>query len=107
MTKKSKNAFIVVFAFICLLSIFLSGLVFPEVKADTQVNYKKKIVSVVFDNSGSMLEGNRPELAKYSLQMLVSMLGKEDELIVCPMNYKNNDVVPIIFDLIYSLLLQY
>lgn len=90
MTKKSKNTCIVVFAFICLLTIFLSGITFTKVSASNEVNYKKKIVSVVFDNSGSMgmvPSEEREQNARYSLQMLASMLGQDDELIVCPMNY--------------------
>lgn len=88
MAKKYKNTLAFVFIFILLLSVFLSCFSFLPTRAANEVNYKKKIVSVVFDNSGSMSIGaeQRIQLAKYSLQTLVSSLGTSDELIVCPMN---------------------
>ena len=57
-----------------------------------QTSYtKNKVVSVLFDNSGSMTEVNgqdvyRWEYAKYALQTLMTTLGKNDTLIITPMN---------------------
>jgi hypothetical protein len=67
---------------------------------DSDVRYTKKIVSVLYDNSGSMQNSvvypNRPateaesvsrqHYASYALQMLMSMLSDRDELVVTPMN---------------------
>ena len=56
------------------------------------VNYKKKVVSVLYDNSNSMnADGeNRIEMAKYSLEILANLLDKNnDTLYVCPMNDQN------------------
>ena len=57
---------------------------------------KNKVVSVLFDNSGSMksdtvngvynTEVFRWEYAKYALQTLMTTLGKNDTLIITPMN---------------------
>lgn len=89
MIKRYKNTFAVVFIFTLLLTTFLSCFSLLSVRALDEVNYKKKIVSVVYDDSGSMSifeTEQREQLAKYSLQTLVSSLGINDELIVCPMN---------------------
>ncbi len=92
MIKKYKNTLAIVFIFTLLLTVFLSCFSLLPVRASDEVNYKKKIVSVVYDNSGSMGMANeqKVELAKYSLQTLVSSLGINDELIVCPMNQYNS-----------------
>ncbi|MBQ7321684.1 MAG: hypothetical protein IJW99_06280 [Clostridia bacterium] len=47
---------------------------------------RRKIVSVVYDNSGSMKDHLRQESAKYALEMLISLLDQQDEMIVVPMN---------------------
>ena len=47
---------------------------------------KNKVVSVLFDNSGSMTEGGRWDYARYALQTLMAVLGKNDTLIITPMN---------------------
>ena len=99
MVRKSKNILSVVFTFILLLAIFVSGITLIPARAENEVNYKKKIVSVVYDNSGSMDGDQKPELARYSLQMLVSMLGQEDELIVCPMSEWDSANPSFTFDL--------
>ena len=58
----------------------------------SEVRYTKKVVSVLFDNSGSMDSNDRFEYAKYSIQMLMSLLSERDELIVTPMN-KGDDAL--------------
>lgn len=80
-------------ALVCLLSCLS---VFPAIAQDnnsvggarsSDVRYTKKVVSVLFDNSGSMLDlDKRNHYAKYALQMLMSLLNEEDTLIITPMN---------------------
>lgn len=92
MLAKSKSKLIFLLAFVFLLSLFSIRVLEKPVLAQNNVNYKQKIVSVVYDDSGSMANypsEQRPQLAKYSLQMLASMLSSQDELIVCPMNKWN------------------
>ena len=58
---------------------------YKSVAETTNVSNKKKIVSVVFDNSGSMIaskEEQRENFALYSLQMLIGLLDKEDTLFI-------------------------
>ena len=90
-----------VLAGVLALLCVVSGFVFSPVKttAETsstndQVSYKKKVVSVVYDTSysmtGSMVGSKnqyRAENARYALQMLIALLGEQDELFVVPMNY--------------------
>ncbi len=57
-------------------------------QVDGNSTFTKKIVSVVFDDSGSMTGGTNSkfEYAKYAMQMLMALLGENDELIITPMN---------------------
>lgn len=92
MVKRQKSILIVLLVCTLFLTVFLPLFSLPfvlSVEADDEVNYKKKIVSVVFDNSGSMIDGQKTPLAKYSLQTLAASLGTNDTLIVCPMNQSN------------------
>lgn len=50
--------------------------------------YKQKVIAVVYDNSGSMVADKRIEYAKYSLQILLSMVDAQDELVIVAMNEK-------------------
>lgn len=80
-------------ALVCMLSCLS---VFPALAGDgsaaggaraSDVRYTKKVVSVLFDNSGSMTNSDkRNHYAKYALQMLMSLLGENDTLIITPMN---------------------
>lgn len=76
-------------AFFAAFSI-LSNKDNSKVNAASDVNYKKKVVSVLFDNSGSMADDNKREMAKYSLQILVNLLDKDDILWICPMNRRTS-----------------
>ena len=81
-----------------LLSVLLAAvLLLPLIPvgsasaAEGQASYtKNKIVSVLFDNSGSMKNDGgvvyRWEYAKYAIQTLMTTLGKNDKLIITPMN---------------------
>ncbi len=77
----------------CLLSC---GFVIPTSAADSgnsDVRYTQKIVSVLYDNSGSMLSQNKNEYALYALQMLMSLLDENDVLVITPMNnYKSIEI---------------
>lgn len=51
--------------------------------------YTRKVVSVLFDNSGSMLKsgsGKANDYALYSMRMLMAMLNPNDALYITPMN---------------------
>ncbi len=66
--------------------------------------FTKKIVSVVYDNSGSMNQGteHRYQYARYAIQMLMSTLGQGDELDIVLMHARsagagtsNKNVYPV------------
>ena len=73
-----------------ILSFALAMILFAAVlpigsvsAADGETSYtKNKVVSVLFDNSGSMLENDRWSYAKYALQTLMATLGTNDTLII-------------------------
>ncbi len=73
--------------FICILNMHI-----PQVKADdTTLIETRKVVSVVFDNSGSMVQNSKGDIyrernALYSLQVLIGLLNKNDTLFITPMN---------------------
>lgn len=67
--------------FISILLVFLCS----DVYASTNNVVNKKIVSLVFDNSGSM-SGTKAEYANYALQSMISMLDKNDELNIVKMS---------------------
>ena len=82
--KISARRFITLFTVVCLLFSFVS---LPVSAADpSDARFTKKIVSVLFDNSGSMETNNRDKYALYSLQTLMSLLNSEDSLSIVPMN---------------------
>ncbi|MBO4252036.1 MAG: hypothetical protein J5911_05200 [Clostridia bacterium] len=95
MINKKTNFFIILSAavfIICLFAALCVGV--REVDATTDVNYKKKIVSVLFDNSDSMstpVNDNKTEFAKYSLEMLTTLLSEQDELYIWPMNARSGN----------------
>lgn len=95
MTKKKINLCIVALATFFIVgftTVLFSGT--RKVEA-TGINYKQKIVSVLFDNSFSMtspVEENKTELAKYSLEMLATLLSGDDELYLWPMNAAKGEV---------------
>ncbi len=73
-------------------------------EGDSGVRYTEKIVSVVYDNSGSMRDSDygkytastttehRSQYAEYALQMLMALLGSNDTLVITPMT-ENGDKV--------------
>ena len=58
----------------------------------TDVRYTQKIVSVLYDNSGSMNSDMKNEYALYALQMLMALLDSRDVLIITPMNRSGSTV---------------
>ncbi len=95
MTRNHSIVFRIAFIVILFISLTLGGLISADIcsaRAEN-INYKRKIVSVLFDNSFSMRNSggagkgeDRTELAKYSLEMLVTLLGENDELYLTTMN---------------------
>ena len=75
---------------ILVFTVFmLSNIVFAS---DAEV--RKKIVSVVYDDSGSMKSGNKYSYSDYALQIFTASLGKEDKLNVVRMSTydQNNEI---------------
>lgn len=82
-TVKAVSMFIAVLLFMSCFCVFPTA----AAQSDTSdVRFTKKIVSVLFDNSGSMNNQNRNEYALYALQMLMSLLNSGDSLVITPMN---------------------
>ena len=66
-----------------------------EALASESLGSSKKVVSLVFDDSGSM-EGEKEDNANYALQALMSMLGENDEVNIVRMSSpKNTNVFDI------------
>lgn len=92
-----KRRFFAVCVLLAMAVVFSCvGFSFFRVSGENErISYKKKIVSVLFDDSASMSgkvdsakggKNSKFELAKYSLQFLVALLGEKDELVIVPMN---------------------
>ena len=73
----------IVAAFI-LLTIVLSFVGTNTAKAEEA----RRLISVVFDDSGSMKSYQRWYRAKYALEVFAAMLSEQDELEVCALNSK-------------------
>ncbi len=71
------------------LSFITSFLLFFEARAESP-GYNKKIVAVVYDNSGSMMIGSRDGYATYAMQGLMSVLDSKDMMYVFPLNYSGS-----------------
>ena len=91
---------------VMVLMTTLIAFVKINVKADTLgTEYTQKIVSVVFDNSGSMSSrvygkdesgtsvelGKRYSYASYALDILISLMNENDKLVITPMNNARGD----------------
>lgn len=71
---------------VCLLLQALAASALAAGLQGDDARYTQKVVSVLYDNSGSMSRENRYEYARYAIQMLMSLLGEKDKLIITPMN---------------------
>ena len=71
------------------LAVFFPPPVSAADASSDSSDYKQKIVAVVYDNSGSMGNGARGELASYSVKMLMALLDERDTLFILPMNKAN------------------
>lgn len=74
--------------YVCVMACTLWCGLNNKVLADESFSSNPKIVSLVFDDSGSM-QGEKEENANYALQALISMLGENDELNIVRMSKPN------------------
>lgn len=80
-----------ILAVLCLVPIFsVTGFASSAQSEGDQAMYVEKYVSVLYDNSGSMMKEKRSYYANYAFQMMVSMMNAEDTLWITPMNTKND-----------------
>ncbi len=81
---------VLVLAFVC------SGLVLIPHEASAESMYIRKVVSVVYDDSGSMKEGDKWAYANYAMQAFCGMLNSEDQLYITYMSEaeKNKNLDP-------------
>ncbi len=95
--KFGKRLLSLLLCLVCLASTLLVAL--PAEAAEeplsasqtsTQGYTKKKVVSVLYDTSGSMQAEQRAEYARYASQTLMAMLGSEDKLFFMPMHQRRN-----------------
>lgn len=97
--KKFKQSISLIILLSMLLSLFTAFPAWADDDASapsaaSSGETKKKVVAVVYDNSYSMKknmtgnsqDGVRAAAAKYALQMLISLLGSDDQMFVLPMN---------------------
>lgn len=73
---------------VLLAGVLLVGMLafFAPVTAVAESLYIRKIVSVVYDDSGSMVNDNREAYANYAMQAFAGMLNSEDKLFITYMN---------------------
>ena len=87
MTKIYKNAILLLLVFSMLAGLATA---FPmsaaESSKENSSGYTQKIVSVLFDNSTSMSNDGRLPAARYSLEILMSLLDERDIMYIAPMN---------------------
>ena len=90
MKKKIVRVLSGLMAILCLLPLMSVGVLADGTQADDkqdQALYVEKYVSVLYDNSGSMLNSdNRAHYATYAIQMMASMMNTKDKLWITPMN---------------------
>ncbi len=85
MAKTKKSFFLMILASLFLLSSICVGVRSSPVNAET-ATHTEKVIAVVYDNSGSMLEEDRSPYAKYALQTLISVVGENDKMSIFPLN---------------------
>lgn len=87
--------------FISVLLVFSILLIQGPVTVKADSLYIRKIVSVVYDDSGSMKSDNKWPFANYAMQTFCGMLNSEDQLFISYMSeaYNNPDYEPNRIDL--------
>lgn len=89
--RKIINGFLTILIFVAIILVFNAS---PKVEAEEDISYNNKIISVVYDNSGSMLSVNKNEYALYSLKLLISVLSPSDKVMISPLNNGTIEVSP-------------
>ena len=93
--KKSSRILSCLMALLLMLPCFTVFASASDSGGNDGTDKTKRIVSVLYDNSASMKDPvdkksgddtSRSAYAKYSLRMLMSLLGENDELIITPLN---------------------
>ncbi len=78
---------LLILACLCSALLIASAVAADDTGAGaTQTYTKKKVVSVLYDTSGSMQEEHRYNYARYASQTLMAMLGTGDKLVITPMH---------------------
>lgn len=77
--------------FISLLLVIGTFFVLPQNTVNAESLYIRKIVSVVYDDSGSMKSDNKWPFANYAMQTFCGMLNSEDQLYISYMSQAQND----------------
>ena len=91
MLKKKKSIYTgVLFVFFVAVVFYQSVLLCHAADGD-EIRASKKIISVVYDDSGSMI-GKRWSFSNYSFQALTALLNEQDELYVTYMSDPYNSV---------------
>lgn len=87
-TVKRVLSLFLVFALLAGVTAFASAAspVAAPASGGDEVRYSKKIVSVVFDNSGSMNAGLKDTYAFYGMRVLLSIMNAGDNLMITLMN---------------------
>lgn len=89
--KNIKKIFLLLCVAVLCMSIVVSIPIADTAQAE-DARYTKKVVSVVFDDSGSMGINDRYPNARYALQMLLGLLSEEDDLTIVKMNDKAHPI---------------
>ncbi len=90
-----------VFSMLLVLSILAAMILTVSLTASAESLYIRKIVSVVYDDSGSM-KGDKTAYANYAVQAFCGMLNSEDQLYITYMNNGGSGKVDLSADKIQS-----
>lgn len=83
----------IIYNMLILCIFFVTFFCNPKMQINAiESDYTKKIISVVYDNSGSM-NNEKDKYARYSLQILIGLLDSDDELIITPLNTSDGSAV--------------
>ena len=89
-----------VLSLLLAVAVLLSVMIYFPAPASAESLYIRKIVSVVYDDSGSMNNSSKAAYASYAMQAFCGMLNSEDQLYITYMrDSKQNGFVPQKVDL--------